>query len=122
MKKITVSLFIILALFTSCNYNNDDTSKISSSFNESIIEKDAINTITKKIGNNNGSRFIEIDRSETADGVDYYVVHAYSLGKPLDEEGTQMTYTYGWYYVNKKTGQAYECDMSNLEFKLNPLS
>lgn len=122
-------VFAVVLLLTSCKTNNDNNSSekninsdVLSSMQTSLSEEDAVDLITKIIGNANGKRIIDINGSKTVDNVVYYVVHAYSLSIPLDEEGTQISYTYGWYYVNRLTGQAYEYDMTSEEFKLNPLN
>lgn len=128
MKKILsiILLLIVLLSLTSCNgviKSGEKTSTTSSSKKELITENDAIEIIKRKIGDDNGKRIIDIDGSTTVDNIDYFVIHAYyESSKTLDSQGTLMTFTYGWYYVNKSTGQAYLDDMTGQDFKLNPLN
>lgn len=114
---IALSLIILIVLMSSCSVN----SKYANSINpKPISEKQAIEIVAEKIGTNGGTRKIEIDGSEKKDNKEYFVVHAYSLGKANDE-GISMSYTFGWYYVDKFSKKIFELDMGNGS-KLIPLN
>ncbi|MBO4734507.1 MAG: hypothetical protein J5662_08525 [Clostridia bacterium] len=75
-----------------------------------LTEEEAKEIVLKKIGDNNGSRIVEVEQSRKFNGTDYYFLHAYSLGPvQTDENGQdfQQTYTFNWFYVDKRIGKIY---------------
>lgn len=119
MRKIyvTLSIIILIVLMSSCSINSKHANIINS---KPISEKQAVEIVAEKIGTNGGTRKIEIDKSEKKDNKEYFVVHAYSLGK-ANEEGISMSFTYGWYYVDKFSKKVFELDLGNGS-KLIPLN
>lgn len=117
MRKISNVLIAlsIMLLCASCgnstanSVNSSSTIDSSSESEKNITESDAVKIITGIIGNDDGKRIIECEDSYEIDNVEYYFIHAYSVSsEPLDSEGTRMTFTYGWYSVNKANGTAYK--------------
>jgi hypothetical protein len=60
--------------------------------------------------------WLETNEGNRIDGESYFRVHAYALGKVM-EDGSQTSGTVGWYYVAKETGLAYEQDIGTSELK-----
>ena len=119
IRKSIIILFIIhlTALLSSCEaiYPADNTANVQTSISSTtnpvpISEQEAIQMITDRIGTNNGTRIIEVDDSKVINDHEYYMIHAYSLGKPMGDEGIQVSYTFGWYYVDKFSRQIFQMD------------
>ena len=119
MRKISFLLIAlaIMLLCTSCGENK--TSSVDSSISidssskseKNITENDAVKIIIELIGDDvdDDKLIIECEGTYDIDNVEYYTIHAYSLSSlPTESEVIKMTFTYGWYYVNKANGKAFE--------------
>jgi len=128
IKKILLYVLLVVILFcVACQKNefkNIDSYFSSSNEiqNNKILNDDlfnikienAIEIVKSKIMSTH-EFYYDCENVSDYNGEIYYVVHVYSLSIPLDEEKTQMTYTYGWYYVNVKTGDAYKAYTALIE-------
>lgn len=97
---------------------------ISSKIELNITENDAVKIITEFIGDDvvDDKLIIECEGKIDIDNVEYYTIHAYSLSSlPTESEVIQMTFTYGWYSVNKATGKAYKNE-TGIGGKLIPMN
>ena len=127
MKKALFALVMVIAfsLLAGCvvEPKAESNKEVSNNLSEAvslITTQQAVSIVKEKIGDNNGSRIIEYDQTETLNNREYYIVHAYSVGPP-DDEGIQLSYTYGWYYVDATTGKPYKYNPANLDDGLIPL-
>lgn len=115
MKKIGLfALLIIVICMYGCNRINNANITDTTVDNDTIAlvsEANAISTIKNLLAEQYDSSLVcEVDHISTIEGTEYYCIHAYCTGtQPVDTEtgDVYMTFTVGWYYVNKSTGEVY---------------
>ena len=77
----------------------------------SLSESQALELVKSKIANSKDTSFLkfESESSQTINGKEYYFVHVYSEGStPIDSNGDKQIFTFGWYFVDKSTGEIYQ--------------
>jgi hypothetical protein len=97
-----------------------DTHTRSDFSQRDIGPKDAVRIVSQKIGYRPGKNSrLEIDGLRTRNGRKYFVVQGYNniITDPIQQTGHSATW--GWFFVDAKTGTAYEWNL--VEEKLIPL-
>jgi len=70
----------------------------------------AVEIVWKALGRSpRKNSFLDFDREENRAGKNYYVLQGYNRVKD-PRDGTSQTSTWGWFFVDAKTGQPYELD------------
>lgn len=82
---------------------------------EKITEAGAIERVQKTVGVPPKDWYLEVDHTDMVGGRDYYVVHYYEEVIDDPKTGVGHTATYGWYYVDRESGDVYEMDMTTGE-------
>jgi hypothetical protein len=78
-----------------------------------IDEKRAERIVAEKLGFKPAKRrFLLFDHVEERGGREYLVLHGYDLVIDDPTEGTGHTATWGWYYVDAQSGEAFEWDLA----------
>ena len=114
MKRLVTAIFLLgLLLFECRTVTNQGQQKTSTQMDYYYTEQDAINIISKAIYNPKIPLEVFIDGNRSKNGVEYFVVHAIMLGPP--HEDGQLSFTYGWYCVEKMTGDAFEMNIGTGE-------
>lgn len=116
MKRIGLfALLIIVICMYGCNHINNanvtDTTVDNTNNNAIVSEANAISIIKNLLAEQYDSSLVcELDHISTIEETEYYCIHAYCTGtQPVDTEtgDVYMTFTVGWYYVDKHTGEVY---------------
>ncbi|MCY6369281.1 tetratricopeptide repeat protein [Clostridium ganghwense] len=76
-----------------------------------VTQQQACKIVERYVKHKGVKTIFEYDHDENRNGVNYYVIHAF------DDMGDHIA-TSGWYYVDKKTGKAYEWDLVSDNFIL----
>jgi len=100
IKKLTLSIIVILFIFTSCGLKNNSLYK-NVNTNCNISKEEALEIAKNKLGTDEGKKIIEIDDIKKIGNKLYYPVHAYY-------EQNYMSVTEGWYYIEVDTKKIYE--------------
>ena len=84
-----------------------------------ITPEEALQIIARKLGPSKIKKtHLAIDRTEERDGRNFHVIHGYDVVIDDPKTGEGHTATWGWFFVNQKTGAAYKWDIA--EDKLIP--
>lgn len=105
--------------FTPTISGSDDTFEREPVPQRSIGEEEAVRIVADKLGFEPAkNRHLVFDHMQKRDGRDYFVVHGYDrvITSP---DGTGHTATWGWYYVDARTGAARQWDL--VDDKLLPI-
>ena len=87
--------------------------------NGKITPDEAVQILFRKIGRSMGKKsHLAFDRTEDREGRSYHVVHGYEVVVDDPKTGDGHTATWGWFFVDQKTGTAYKWDLA--EDKLIP--
>jgi hypothetical protein len=78
-----------------------------------IRAEDAVRIVSQKLGfkPRNTSRLV-VDRREQRNGRNYFVLQGYNLVITDPVQKTGHTATWGWFFVDAKTGTAYEWNLA----------
>ena len=84
-----------------------------------ITPEEAVQIIARKLGRLKVKKsHLDFDRTEDRDGRSYHVVHGYEVVVDDPVTGDGHTATWGWFFVDRKSGAAYKWDLA--EDKLTP--
>lgn len=93
--------------------NNDNSTVDNAKQSKTITKSDAEQIIRNIKGNLPKNYFIQYDNTQSRDGREYYVIHIYESVVDDPATGEGHTATYGWYWVDKQTGKAFEEDLGS---------
>jgi hypothetical protein len=82
------------------------------SAHSAITTDDAVEIVWKTLGQSPGNNsFLFFDREDQRNGKNYFVLQGYNrVYDPID--GTSHTSTWGWFYVDSKTGEPFLLDFA----------
>ncbi len=112
--------------------SNDSSSKqptssnsiISEQLTSSLSESQALELVKSKITNSKNTSYLkfEPESMQTIDGKEYYCVHVYSESSTaIDSNGDKQIFTFGWYFVDKSSGETYQDDSGGAGVNLKKL-
>jgi hypothetical protein len=114
MKRKIFLLLIILCLCVSgCkkHYINEATQSSNATVIKSITQQDAFTKVKNIVGNPGKGYHLDFDHMQMVNNKQYYVMHLYEIVIDDKETGDSHTATYGWYYVDKETGDVYQLNL-----------
>lgn len=112
-RKIFILLIVMCVCISGCkkNYINQNTQSVNTTIIKSITQQDAISRVEKIAGTVGKGYHLDFDHMQTVNNTQYYVIHLYEIVIDNEKTGDSHTATYGWYYVDKETGDVYLLDL-----------
>ena len=84
-----------------------------------ITPEEALQIVARKLGRSKvKNTHLAVDHTEDRDGRSYHVIHGYDVVVDDEKTGEGHTATWGWFFVDQKSGAAYKWDIA--EDKLIP--